>query len=161
MCLWAQVPRNSLILMLWLEMLWDCPPLVSRLCLKLRRACECPLRSLLGLSGPCLSMPQIQALLCTLSAFCSASFLMKGPPSPELPEPDPKRSHPCPPPATFLPSKSPSPTSPASKMSASVCSPISTSLPHPNQGLSGLAFLQLVPLPASTSPPGPFSTQPE
>lgn len=64
MCLWAQVPRNSLILMLWLEMLWDFPPLVSRLCLKPHRACECPLRSLLGLSGPCLSTPQIRALLC-------------------------------------------------------------------------------------------------
>lgn len=29
MCLWAQVPRNALILMLWMEIPWDFPPLVG------------------------------------------------------------------------------------------------------------------------------------
>ena len=29
MCLWAQVPGNSLILMPWLEIPWDFPPMVG------------------------------------------------------------------------------------------------------------------------------------
>lgn len=69
------------------------PPL-----LKPHRACECPTRSLLGLLGGLLGNTPSRALLCPLPPpapslpSAPASFLMKGPPSPELLNQTPEES---------------------------------------------------------------------
>lgn len=164
MCLWAQVPGNSLILMPWLEIPWDFPPLVGT------SACGCT--GLVNVPGdlswaswvllenapnPSLALPPSPT-----PSLPSAQppFSVKGPPSPELPEPDPKRIHPCRPPPPL-----PSPVNhQALPFLPPKCQHLSALpprlwLPHSNQGLSGLAFLPTGPSAyIHLFPRGSFST---